>query len=145
MKSSSSRPRDLRLDDLVAVYSERETIAHRLGSLNALGFAAWIGVEGMVICFTLKTVVFLGPVRLHALRLRGLMDSRHRGELTGAPAGGDGLIAYAWRCVVLLLWGVPFPRVGTQVKVLKDPTPTAATYRKPAGSFTLEQQPSSRR
>lgn len=98
------------------------------------GWAWWSGVEGMAAVFTLKTFVFFGPLRLHAIRLRGLRAKQHRSELAGGPPKrAESTIEYGLRCLRLLLWGVPIGRVGQRVKLTKDDTERGV----PAGTFGL--------
>lgn len=140
-----SQKQSLRLRDLEVFYSERQTAAHRFGSVNALGFYLWPGVEGMAACFTLKTLLFFGPLRLHALRLAGFGSPRRRIELVGSPARPDGVIAYGWRCIRLLIWGVPLSRIGAPVRLLKDSPAVPGAERPRVGAFTLTRSDRTRR
>jgi len=137
------RQQFLPLDEIDAFYSRQETSSHHLRELfglpiNALAVSAWPGVESTVFCFTLKTLIFFGRVRLHALHVSGFTDARRRTELVGART--DDLFSYSWRSLVLLLWGLPFGRVGDQVKLLNDQPQQPGQEPRPAGSFSLVQR-----
>lgn len=125
------------LHDLAVYYSGPRSDARprRVGSGPwPFGFALWIGVEGMVAVFSLKTFIFLGPVRLHAIRVRGLRTKQHRSELIGAPAKRiETSWEFALRCLRLFLSGVPLRRVGERIKLIKDDTERGI----PAGTFGL--------
>jgi hypothetical protein len=129
--------RHLSLDDVDVTYSQQPARSKRVGGLNALGFAAWLNVEGAVVCFTLKSLIVFGAIRLHALRVRGLTNARYRTELAGTPNKPEGTARYAVRLVDLLVRGVGLGRVGDRVKLLKDVEPTVGRARQEAAFFGL--------
>jgi hypothetical protein len=132
-----SGKRYLSLDEVEVYYSEQPARPKRIGGVNAIGFAAWLDVEGALVCFTLKSLVVFGGVRIHALRIRGVTDARYRTELSGTPNKPEGLARYALRLADLLVRGASLGRVGDRVKLLKDPAATASRARQEAGTFGL--------
>lgn len=80
---------------------------------NPLGLALWPRVEGMVIVIVSKRFFVVGRPVVRALHLAGLSSAEAR---MGFGNGADpGLPAYLGRALGLLLFGIPFGRVGSPV------------------------------
>lgn len=138
------RPQLLALNDLDVFYSRTETKSTHLRWWNAPGLAGWWNVENCVVCFTTKSALVVGQLRLHALHVRGFWDARGRSELVGSPDRPEDLVKYLFRSLRLLILGLPFHRVGDDVRVLKATPPSQRRSADLTGTFRLVRTSSRR-
>jgi len=79
-----SSGRGLPLNKLRLVGPGRRSVRHPGDWINPIGLTVWPGASGMLVVFTLKRWLFLGPLVLHSLDLRGFYNRRRRQEIVGS-------------------------------------------------------------
>lgn len=110
----------LTLNEVAVLYSKKSDRPAHVGGLNACGLWIWPGAENTIACFSSKTFLFFGGLRIRALRLRGIREAEYRSELVGVEEGVS-RGRYVLHCLRLLTLGIPLGSVGEPPVRLLNP------------------------